>query len=132
VPVDYRGWVGSKEREALFRSADLLAVPSTWPEPFGLIGIEAGCVGLPGVAFAVGGIGDWLVPGESGEAAPGDPPTPSGLAEALARALRDPAHYQRLRVGAWQAARRFSLASHLERLEAILTGVAGADKTGSA
>jgi glycosyltransferase involved in cell wall biosynthesis len=120
VPVDYHGWVGAKEREDLFRCADLLAVPSTWPEPFGLVGIEAGCVGLPSVGFSVGGIRDWLLPGETGEEAGGDSPTSLGLAHAIARALRDPEHHQRLRVGAWHTAHRFSLTSHLERLEKFL------------
>ncbi len=120
MPVNYCGWAGAKERENLFRSADLLAVPSTWPEPFGLVGIEAACFGLPSVAFAVGGIRDWLVAGETGEEADGDAPTPRGLAEAVARALRDPEHHQRLRVGAWHMAHRFSLTSHLERLEKFL------------
>ena len=42
-------------------------MPSLWAEPFGLLGIEAGCVGLPAAGYAVGGIPDWLVPGETGE-----------------------------------------------------------------
>jgi glycosyltransferase involved in cell wall biosynthesis len=120
VPVDYRSWVGAKEREDLCRSTDLLAVPSTWPEPFGLVGIEAACVGLPSVGFSVGGIRDWLLPGETGEAADGETPTTLGLADAIARALRDPEHHQRLRVAAWQNAHRFSLTSHLERLQKFL------------
>jgi glycosyltransferase involved in cell wall biosynthesis len=120
VSVSYCGWVGAKERENLFRNADLLAVPSTWPEPFGLVGIEAACFGLPSVGFTVGGTRDWLLPGETGEAADGDVPTSLGLAEAIARALHDPEHHQRLRGGAWHTAHRFSMASHLQRLEKLL------------
>jgi glycosyltransferase involved in cell wall biosynthesis len=124
VPLDCRGWVGAMEMEELYRSADLLAVPSTWPEPFGKVGIEAACVGLPSVGFAFGGILDWLHPGETGELADGDPPTSLGLAEAIARALRDPEHYQHLRVCAWGMAHRFTLESHLDQLESILAHVA--------
>ena len=102
------------------READLLAVPSVWPEPFGLVGIEAGCVGLPAVAFAVGGIPDWLIPGKSGELAPGDPPTADGLALAIVRALADPTPLQRLRIGAWEVARTFRPGRHLDELERIL------------
>src|SRR5207248_7749720 len=72
VPAEFRGWVTAAEREALTRGVDLLAVPSLWPEPFGLVGIEAGCVGVPAAAYAAGGIPDWLTPGAAGEAAPGD------------------------------------------------------------
>jgi glycosyltransferase involved in cell wall biosynthesis len=124
VPVDCRGWVGVKERANLFRCADLLAVPSTWPEPFGLVGIEAACVGLPSVGFTVGGIRDWLLPGQTGEEADSDSPTPLSLADAITRALRDPEHHQRLRIGAWNTAHRFNLDSHLERLEELLEAVA--------
>ena len=102
------------------RCCDLLAVPSLWPEPFGLVGLEAGCVGLPSVGFAVGGIPDWLIPGETGELAPGDPPTAEGLADAVVRALADPIHLGRLRRGAWEMSRRFTLTKHLDILEPVL------------
>jgi glycosyltransferase involved in cell wall biosynthesis len=121
LAVGFTGWVDSHRRSDLMRQADLLTVPSLWPEPFGLSGVEAGCFGLPAVAFAVGGISDWLIPGESGELAPADPPTVAGLADAIVRALADPAHYQKLRLGAWEMAKRYTPERHLEQLEQILT-----------
>ncbi len=120
VTVEFMGWVETRQKLDLMRSADLLAAPSLWPEPFGLVGIEAGCVGLPAVAYAVGGIPDWLLAGESGELSPGDPPTVDGLADAIVRALGDTAHYNRLCSGAWNLARRFTLENHLAVLEPIL------------
>ena len=74
MPAEFLGWLGADQLDAEMRSADVLAVPSVWPEPFGLVGLEAGCVGLPAVAFAVGGISGWLVPGMSGELAAGARP----------------------------------------------------------
>jgi glycosyltransferase involved in cell wall biosynthesis len=121
LTVEFAGWVDTEQRSELMRQADLVAVPSLWPEPFGLVGIEAGCFGVPAVGFAVGGIPDWLIPGQSGELAPGDPPTVDGLAEAMLRALVDPAHYQKLRVGAWEMSKQFSLERHLAQLEPLLT-----------
>ena len=121
VAAEFVGWVDHERRVELLRSADLLAVPSLWPEPFGLVGIEAGCVGLPAVAYAVGGIPDWLRPGTTGELAPGDPPTTAGLRDAIVRALEDPAHHGRLRRGAWEMAQRFGMESHLAALIPILT-----------
>jgi glycosyltransferase involved in cell wall biosynthesis len=38
----------------------VVVVPSRWPEPFGMIGLEAMRHGRPVVAFGVGGISDWL------------------------------------------------------------------------
>lgn len=43
-----------------------MVVPSIWPEPFGLIGIEAMYFGKPVVAFDVGGISEWLKDRENG------------------------------------------------------------------
>jgi glycosyltransferase involved in cell wall biosynthesis len=82
--------------------------------------VEAGAVGLPAVAFAVGGIPDWCEPGVSGELAPGHPPTVRGLSEAIVRALVDPAHHARLREGAWRMASRFSPGAHVDALCALL------------
>jgi glycosyltransferase involved in cell wall biosynthesis len=106
------------------READLLAAPSIWPEPFGLGGIEAGCVGLPTVAYATGGVLDWLVPGETGECAPGDAPTAAGLADAIVRALADPKHWAALRQGAWEKAREFTREKHMNLLESVLGSAA--------
>jgi len=120
VAADFQGWAEADKKHELMANADLLAVPSLWPEPFGLVGIEAACFGLPAVGYNVGGIRSWLTPGESGEIAPGDPPSVAGLADAIVRALSDPAHYRRLREGAWKISARFRLDRHLNELEPML------------
>jgi glycosyltransferase involved in cell wall biosynthesis len=123
VPAEFHGWVRASRRDELMRDTDLLAVPSLWPEPFGLVGLEAACVGLPAVAFAVGGIPDWLHVGVSGELAPGDAPTVPGLAIAIVRALADPRHHAGLRRGAWTVAGSFTRERHVEILETVLDRV---------
>jgi glycosyltransferase involved in cell wall biosynthesis len=125
VATEFHGWVDADRRHALMRGADLLAVPSVWPEPFGLVGVEAACTGLPAVAFAVGGIPDWLRPGQSGELAPADPPTAAGLAAALVRALADPDRLASLRLGAWRVAADFTLQKHVDGLLAVLHQAVG-------
>jgi glycosyltransferase involved in cell wall biosynthesis len=121
VDATFTGWAGPSQKLDLMREADLLAVPSLWPEPFGLVGIEAGCLGLPAVGFATGGIPDWLISGYSGELAPADPPTVAGLTDAIVRALADPEHHAKLRRGSWEVSKRFSLERHLAALEPILS-----------
>ncbi len=121
--VHFLGWLSGGALERQMRQADLLVLPSLWPEPFGLVGLEAGCIGLPTVAFSSGGVTDWLLAGRSGELAPADPPTPTGLADAIVRALADPKHYQQLREGAWQTAKQFSLDAHIEKLESVMEKV---------
>ena len=124
IPAEFLGWVNPERRNAEMRSADILVVPSVWPEPFGLVGIEAGCVGLPAVGFAVGGIPDWLIPGVSGELASGERPDPTDLAAAIVRALEDDSHLQKLRIGAWQNAHQFTSNTHMNRLIPILEAAA--------
>ncbi|HLG97623.1 MAG TPA: glycosyltransferase family 4 protein [Bryobacteraceae bacterium] len=119
VAVDFKGWVETGTKLDLMRQAELLAVPSLWPEPFGLVGLEAGGVGLPAVGFATGGIPDWLIPRETGELAP-SPPTVQGLTEAIVRALASAEHYRRLCTGAWNLTRKFSVNRHVDQLETLL------------
>jgi glycosyltransferase involved in cell wall biosynthesis len=116
VRVEFIGWVEPAALTALFDSSDLLVVPSLWPEPFGLVGPEAGLRGLPAAAFAVGGIPEWLTDGANGALAYGLPPASPDLAEAIVRCLRDPADHARLRNGAIELARRFSPERHLRAL----------------
>jgi glycosyltransferase involved in cell wall biosynthesis len=120
IAARFTGWVDTSHKQALMRDADLLAVPSLWPEPFGLVGLEAGCFGLPAIGYAVGGIPEWLISGKTGELAPGDPPTVSGLADAIVGALADPDHYVRLCRGAWEMACHATVANHVNRLEELL------------
>jgi glycosyltransferase involved in cell wall biosynthesis len=123
LQAEFTGWVGGVQKANLMEQADLLVVPSLWPEPFGLVGIEAGAHGLPAVAFDTGGISDWLISGYSGELAPGNPPTSQGLADAITRALSHPSHYADLCRGAREVASRFTLAAHVSQLETILDTV---------
>ena len=125
VPVEWYGWLSPEEITAKMRQADLLAVPSLWPEPFGLVGIEAGCVGTPAVAYAVGGIPDWLIPGVSGEMAPAERLYPAPLADAIARALRNTNAWQRLREGAWLNSVKFCRERHVNGLCHLFKLIAG-------
>jgi len=119
VDTNFVGWVGSEQRWELLRKADVLIVPSLWPEPFGLVGIEAASVGLPAVAYATGGIVDWLRPGESGELTDGSSFGTRPLAAALERALRDPGHHRNLQLGAWRVANEFDADRHFSTLEKL-------------
>ncbi|GIG24546.1 glycosyltransferase family 4 protein [Cellulomonas denverensis] len=78
---------------ALFRSADVLVVPSRWAEPFALTVLEGMASGVPVIASAVGGIPEAM--GGAGIAVP--PDDPAALADALAALADDEGH--RLRVG---------------------------------
>jgi glycosyltransferase involved in cell wall biosynthesis len=118
--IEFTGWIDSVALTSLFESSDLLVVPSIWPEPFGLVGPEAGSRGLPAASFAVGGIPEWLTEGVNGALAHGVPPSPADLADAVVRCLRDPLHHARLRRGAIELARRFGPERHLDALTKVI------------
>jgi glycosyltransferase involved in cell wall biosynthesis len=123
IMIDFVGWADRCEIEALLESCDLLVVPSLWPEPFGLVGPEAGLAGVPVAAFAVGGIPDWLVDGVNGYLASGDPPTSEGLAHAIISCLEDPVTHARLRRGAREVAQQFNIKNHLMALTEVFSNV---------
>jgi len=124
--IQLLGWLAPAELQAQMREADVLAMPSVWPEPFGLSGIEAGGVGLPAVAYPVGGIPEWLEAGVGGELVEGAPASVGALAAALVKVLQGPERWQALREGAWRSAHRFSAQAHLEALEPLLqSAIAG-------
>ena len=126
IHIDFIGW--STKADDLFSRSHLLLMPSIWPEPFGLSGIEAGSYAVPAVAFANGGIPEWLIDGENGHLAPSDPPTAGNLAAAISRALADPEHYLQLRTNALRRAREFSLSRHMSALLEIFEQLAGPAK----
>ena len=122
IQIDFIGW--STKAEDLFLKSHLLLMPSIWPEPFGLSGIEAGFCAVPAVAFATGGIPEWLIEGQNGYLAPSDPPTAANLATAIARALGDREHYLQLRTNALRHAREFSVSRHMATLLRIFEQLA--------
>ena len=119
VSVRFPGWVNEAGRDDLLSKARLLAMPSRWPEPFGLVGLEAAASGVPTVAFDVGGIPTWLTPEVNGVLVPPAGGAPA-LGAAIAGVLNDPARYARLAVGSLDAARHFSAAAHVAALERLL------------
>lgn len=82
------GSLDSSELGQAYRSLDCVVFPSEWPEPFGLVPLEAMECGVPVVATGVGGSADITVDGVNSILfRPGDP---AGLADAVRRLAEDP------------------------------------------
>jgi len=64
--IHFSGWIPNTELGEYYRNASVIVVPSVWPEPFGIVGIEAMSYAKPVVAFDVGGISQWLEDGKTG------------------------------------------------------------------
>jgi glycosyltransferase involved in cell wall biosynthesis len=123
LDATFTGWVSGPERTAVLRGASLVAVPSLWPEPFGLVGLEASVHGVPAVAFDVGGIREWLqddvggrIVREVGDAA--------AFARTIAAMCSTTDELVRLGDGARRAARALTLDAHLDILDGVFSRAA--------
>jgi glycosyltransferase involved in cell wall biosynthesis len=88
------GWRDHAGAMALYAEADIVAVPSIWHEPFGLVAVEAMAHARPVVASDCGGLADIVRPGQTGFLAP--PNNAPALAERLRMLLDDAPLRQRL------------------------------------
>jgi glycosyltransferase involved in cell wall biosynthesis len=64
--TDYIGEISEEDKPAYFAGAHCLVFPIDWPEPFGLVMIEALAAGTPVVALRRGSVPEVLKDGESG------------------------------------------------------------------
>lgn len=85
--VTFLGWTQRDALAAWLAAATVAAVPSAWPEPFGIAGLEAMSAGVPVVATDIGGIREWLDDAVTGLAVP--PRDPAAFGRAIARLLAD-------------------------------------------
>jgi glycosyltransferase involved in cell wall biosynthesis len=120
ISIEFTGWLQKDALLTRLAATDVVVMPSLWPEPFGLVGLEANRRGVPVVAFATGGIPEWLQDGVNGCLAPGDPPTAEGFADALIRCIRSLESSDELTRGALAAARSRRDDQHLHALLDIL------------
>ncbi len=123
--VSFRGWLDADGLAQELANASVVVVPSLWPEPFGLVGIEALAAGRPVIASATGGVEDWLDDGVSGLCVkPGDV---ADLARALNELLADPERQITMGLAGREAVNsRFSAERHVS---AVLDAYAAARAT---
>jgi len=114
--IEFAGWSSRQQLLRCYEAADVVVVPSVWPEPFGLVGIEAMAYGRPVVAFRSGGIPEWLAHGETGFLVEnGDV---AGMGQRIGELLADPQLRLRMGRAARDMVRReFSPARHLAAVD---------------
>jgi glycosyltransferase involved in cell wall biosynthesis len=64
--VDYIGEIGDVEKSDFLAGADALLFPIDWPEPFGLVMIEAMACGAPVIAWDCGSVREVVEDGRTG------------------------------------------------------------------
>ncbi|MCI0398593.1 MAG: glycosyltransferase family 4 protein [Chloroflexi bacterium] len=120
--VDFLGWQSQAELAQAYQRATCLVFPSVWPEPFGMVGIDAFGYGRPVVAFNVGGVSDWLRDGWNGYLAP--PQDVDQLAGRIEALLAQPALAREMGANGRRTAEEcYTPGQHLEKLLAVFTDV---------
>lgn len=64
--IDYVGEIGESEKDEFFGNAYALLFPIDWPEPFGLVMIEAMACGTPTIAYLQGSVPEVMEEGGTG------------------------------------------------------------------
>ncbi|MGB6055294.1 MAG: glycosyltransferase family 4 protein [Burkholderiaceae bacterium] len=64
--IEYIGEIGEPEKRQLLQNAAALLFPIDWPEPFGLVMIEAFCCGTPVIAYRHGSVPEVVEEGVTG------------------------------------------------------------------
>src|SRR4029453_16313507 len=64
--VEYLGEIEQAERDVLFSESYAALMPGSWPEPFGLVAIEAAGCGTPVIARRVGALPEIIREGVDG------------------------------------------------------------------
>jgi len=119
--VNFLGWVRNEDLGHFYSKAKVVVVPSRWPEPFGMIGLEAMHHGRPVVAFDVGGIPDWLDHMETGILVPEQ--DVGAFGKALQKILGENRLAARLGQNGLRRVRdHYAFEGYLDRLEGCLKG----------
>jgi len=101
--ITFTGQLSEEQKNAALRAAHLLLHTSV-REGWGLNVIEANAMGTPAVVYPVGGLVDSTLHNETGIVSPAE--TPQSLAECLVQLIKSPEEYERLRLNAWERAKK--------------------------
>jgi glycosyltransferase involved in cell wall biosynthesis len=120
--------VGFREDvETVYGAADVVAVPSTAPDPLPNTALEAAAAGCAVVAAAHGGLPEIIRDGETGRLF--DPGDAAGLARAIAELLDDEGERERLGAAAAADVRaRFDPARLVAEIQALYDAVRSSDR----
>lgn len=116
--IEFTGWLTESDLQNVIRESTAVVVPSLWPEPFGLVALEASAAAKPVIASSAGGLTEIVKHGKTGLLVnPGDD---AGLSAAIDHLAANPGVARRMGVEGkrWVEA-EFSLHKHLNRLHEI-------------
>lgn len=122
LPVHFLGTVPTNELRHVYASADIFVCPSEWPEPFGMVNVEAMAAGKPVIASRTGGIPEIIEDGKTGVLV--EPANPAALALAINQLAADENLRRNMgKVGYVRARDYFNWERVLEEIEEVYAAV---------
>ncbi len=122
--IDFVGYVAPAD---FYETIDILAVPSLWEEPLGMVAVEGLANHLPVVASNRGGLRETVIDGVNGIHC--DPDRPESLGQALATLWRDVESYNRLAAAARDSVSEYlSVERMVNEYEQVLGAVLADDE----
>lgn len=120
--IVFLGRLSPNDTKKAYLNARLVVVPSLWHEVMNTVICEAQSYGRPVVATALGGNPDLIRDGETGFIY--NPSNPNTLSHKMALLLEDNGVAENMGCRAYGFARRFSMATHMEKICALYSEVA--------
>lgn len=102
-------------------------IPSVWPEPLGMVVVEAMSAGRPVIASRIGGITDTITDEQTGLLVP--PADPAALASAMQRLIDEPVLRERLGRAALKQAGIYSAKNVIPQFERLYLRLIQAEKS---
>lgn len=115
--VQFRGWLTPEKVAACYAKAEIVAIPSVWPETLASVGIEALAAGRPVVGSDVGGIPEVVIDGVTGRLVRRR--DARMLADALIDILTSAETSERMSAAALQSVTKFEMSVFVDRIESI-------------
>lgn len=103
------------------RLSSVVLVPSIWPEPFGIVAIEAMSVGKPVIASRIGGLSDIVLDGVTGLLVHAN--NSKMLGQAIQLLIGDPELRMRMGVAAMQRTTEYSASVVVPKIEQVYYSV---------
>jgi len=116
--VDFTGWVAPDRIGTMINTSTVVVIPSRWPEPFGLVALQAAQMGRPVVACGVGGLPEVVEHEQTGLLVAAD--DEQAMADAIENLLSDIPRAKRMAERARRRARdRFDFSALVDAYEQI-------------
>jgi glycosyltransferase involved in cell wall biosynthesis len=115
--VTFRGWIQRDEVVACYDQAEVIVIPSVWPETLGTVALDAMAAGRPAVASTSGGLPEVVIDNVTGRLVPRR--QPKALADALIGILTSPETAERMSAASLKNASNWQLAEFITKTEEI-------------